>query len=318
MILIAYSLIDSLLKLLFVDGAVSQVAPVLPFKAKGVFYVPFLYWIISIFIIAAIHEFSHGVVARRYGIKIKSSGFAFLGAILPIIPAAFVEPDEKQLAKKPKLQQMSVYAAGPMANIMLGIICMLLLFFVATPILDGIVVNDGVVIEGYTPGNITFPAEQFGIPIGDKITGIDNYNILSVENFTSLLNKHSPGDSIAVLTENNSYDVTLAAHPENSEKAYMGIYLKQGNSFKDSFIDRFGTWVGELIKWIIGLVYILYLLNIGIGLFNLLPLGPIDGGRMLQQGLYIFMNKTLADRIWKYTGLFFLLIILINLTFAFI
>ena len=318
MILIAYSLIDSFLKLLFVESAVSQVALVLPFKVKGGFYVPFLYWIISIFVIATIHEFAHGVVARRYAIKIKSSGFAFLGAIVPIIPAAFVEPDEKQLAKKPKLQQMSVYAAGPMANIVLGIVCALLLFALATPVATGVVDYDGVVIKDYTPGNHTYPAEKYNLPIGDKIIGIDDYNIVSVNNFTDVLLRHAPGDQITVITHKASFDVTLDAHPENNSKAYMGIFLEQGSKIKDSFANLFGKWTGKFILWFLGLLYWLYLLNIGIGLFNLLPLGPIDGGRMLQQGLYAVMKKKLADSIWKYTGLFFLLLIIVNIAFAFI
>ena len=76
-------------------AASSGVGLVLPFKAKGVFYVPFFYWIISIFVIAVVHEFSHGLIARANNIKVKSSGFAFLALLVPIIPAAFVEPDEK-------------------------------------------------------------------------------------------------------------------------------------------------------------------------------------------------------------------------------
>ncbi|MEM4242864.1 MAG: hypothetical protein QXM31_03120, partial [Candidatus Woesearchaeota archaeon] len=36
------------------------VGVVLPIQAKGVFYVPFFYWIISIILIMLVHEFGHG------------------------------------------------------------------------------------------------------------------------------------------------------------------------------------------------------------------------------------------------------------------
>jgi len=65
MLFISYSLIHNLIRLMTTPAATGGVALVLPFRVKGSFYVPFFYWIISIFILAVIHEFSHGVMARR-------------------------------------------------------------------------------------------------------------------------------------------------------------------------------------------------------------------------------------------------------------
>src|SRR3989344_169747 len=70
---------------------------VLPFKAKGTFYLPVFFWVLSIFVFSVVHEFCHGLLARRHGIPVKSSGFAFLAVLIPILPAAFVEPEEKHL-----------------------------------------------------------------------------------------------------------------------------------------------------------------------------------------------------------------------------
>lgn len=88
--------------------------PYLPQLYKVTFLPPFYftYWIIVIAIIACVHEFSHGIFAKHHGVKIKSTGFGFLGPFL----AAFVEPDEKQLAKKGIKAQLSVLAAGSFAN----------------------------------------------------------------------------------------------------------------------------------------------------------------------------------------------------------
>jgi sterol desaturase/sphingolipid hydroxylase (fatty acid hydroxylase superfamily) len=50
---------------------------VLPIKTEAgldsavpVFYVPFWYWIIALFILATVHEFAHGVIAERFKIRI--------------------------------------------------------------------------------------------------------------------------------------------------------------------------------------------------------------------------------------------------------
>src|SRR3989344_6858921 len=87
MAVVSFSLLQNLYNIFFVPEVGSTVALVLPFKAKGTFFVPFFYWIISIFLLVIVHEFSHGVVSRAYNLKIKSSGLAFLGIGIPVIPA---------------------------------------------------------------------------------------------------------------------------------------------------------------------------------------------------------------------------------------
>ena len=104
--------------------------PYLPSLFKVNFLPPFYftYWIIAIAVIAIFHEFAHGIIAKRYGVKVKTTGFGFLGPFL----AAFVEPDEKEMVKKTKFQQISILSAGVFTNFLLAIIFFLLLggFFI--------------------------------------------------------------------------------------------------------------------------------------------------------------------------------------------
>ncbi len=103
-----------------------KIPPVLPLfpYATDLFKVDFLppfyftYWIIIIAIIAISHEFAHGIFARLHKIKVHSTGFGFLGPFL----AAFVEPDEKQMQKASKKNQLSVLAAGTFANVLMTIL----------------------------------------------------------------------------------------------------------------------------------------------------------------------------------------------------
>jgi len=77
----------------------------------------FTYWIIIIAIASISHEFFHGIFFKREGIKIKSTGFAFLGPFL----AAFVEPEEKNIKKIKNHKQLAAMAAGTFANFAVGV-----------------------------------------------------------------------------------------------------------------------------------------------------------------------------------------------------
>ena len=84
-----------------------------------------------------------------------------------------------------------------------------------------------------------------------------------------------------------------------------GLIWAAGNPYKLSFYSQTG-----LLGW-------MWILNLGIGFFNLVPLGPVDGGRMLKVGLERILKKEIAASIWKWTGITVLGIILFSLLAAF-
>ncbi len=315
MLMITYALIKNAYNLLTKPTAIPGAALVLPFEVKGAFYVPFFYWIISIFIIALVHEFSHGILARKYDMRIKSSGFAFLGILLPIIPAAFVEPDEKELKKRPAKQQLSVFATGPFANISLAFIVVGIAALITPAIATTIIEQDGVLVTGVME---EYPAKEAGIEENELIKSIDNTKITSLVNFSNILKTKKPGDTITLETNKSTYNITLAENPENKSRSYLGVYVQQNTKIKPSFIKRYGKVTPQIIIWLIGLLYWLYVLNLGIGLFNLAPMGPLDGGRMLLVALQQFFKQEKAIKYWKNIGIFFLALVLVNILFAFV
>ena len=316
MAVISYSLVGNIYNLLTKPAATPGVGLVLPFKIKGAFFVPFFYWIISIFVIAVVHEFSHGIIARKYGMKIKSSGLAFLAVLVPIVPAAFVEPDEKELKKKPHKEQLSVFAAGPFSNIVLAFVVLGIALFVFFPISNKIMELNGVEVTGFVEGK--YPAEKAGLAKGEVIKEIDGTAITLVGNFSKLMEEKRPGDNIFVKTDKASYNINLAANPENKSMAYLGVYIQQNQKIKDSVIKSYGNFIPNSLLWFIGLLYWLFVLNLGIGLFNLVPIGPIDGGRMMQLVCHRLFDKERGDWIWKRISIFFLLLVFVNIAFAFI
>ncbi len=316
-----YMIIDGLYKLFFVPGAPPTFAPVIPgVKIPGFeVYVPFWYGIIGLFIVVVIHEFSHGVVAESNKLRVKNSGFVMFGPL----PGAFVEPDEKELRKASTKKQLSVYAAGPFSNILLTIILIILFGF--TPMIAGALgmqgeninkINDKISIInfakiypemykttgikiGYTePGS---GAAKAGIPNGTIITMINGADIRKNETkFSEEILNLKPGEKVIIGNDNKTWTIITGEHPKNKSRGYMGIaglkFLQEENKEAKEKYGKIGyrtiIIIFNQILWII-------ILSLGIGLANLLPLGPVDGGRMLLAALESKLKKEKAEKIWK-------------------
>lgn len=181
--------------------------PYIPSIFKIDFLPPFYftYWIIAIAVIAVFHEFAHGIYARLYGVKIKTTGFGFLGPFL----AAFVEPDEKKMLKKTKKEQITILAAGTFTNLILAILFFLLLslFFVLTYAPAGAMFNT------YTPGlvNISDIKKIDGISITNP-SNQDIINLIDKNNLTSDLILGSEDSQInltKIIVNNQNYFITI-------------------------------------------------------------------------------------------------------------
>lgn len=123
---------------------IPPLAPLIPYLPQlfNADYLPmfyFTYWIIVIAVVGIVHEFSHGIFARLYKIRVKSTGFAFFGPFV----GAFVEPDEKQMGKAKKKKQLAILAAGTFSNAVLMVLFFLLLwlFFLSAYSASGIIFN---------------------------------------------------------------------------------------------------------------------------------------------------------------------------------
>ncbi len=306
MALVTFDIARSLIMILFSSSA-PAVGVVLPFKAKGVFYVPFFYWIISLFIIVVVHEGMHGVMARVYNLPVKNSGLMILGVLIPIIPGAFVEPEEKKLMAAPKKQQLAVFAAGPAANIVMGLLLMAISFSIINPFTDTFYSKDGVVITEFMDG--TPPAQEAGMIVGEKITSINGQVIKETNDFSNAFKEAIPGDTMTVVTSRAVHDVTLGTNP-NNQKAWFGVWIEQPL--------RAPTWATYVVLWFKDLIFWMYLLSLGIGLFNLLPLGPVDGGRMFLTALQHITHETRANTIWKSVSFVLLGVLVTNIVMAFV
>lgn len=307
MAFIVYFLIKETFKLVLVPGTESALAPVLPgIQIAGAPTLSFWHWIITIFVAALLHEFAHGVIARSFNVNVKSSGFAFLGPLL----AAFVEPEEKELEKKSIMEQLKVFAAGPFMNIVFGFLVLLFLAFVFIPVTSNFYQNEGIIVNQVMDG---YPMNESGIEMPFVITSVNGEETLSYEEFTAVTSDLKPGDIAVVGTDRGDYNVTLVGNPENESLPFFGIMaLQESKKFKSDCNCL--SWLGGLFNWIELLLLWLFLISLGVGLFNLLPLGPVDGGRMFYVlMLGIFKKESVAKKILIVSTVICVALIVINM-----
>jgi membrane-associated protease RseP (regulator of RpoE activity) len=131
----------------------------------------FTYWIIAIALVAIFHEGFHGIFARFYNVKIKSTGFGFLGPFL----AFFVEQDDKQMQQKKIFPQLTILGAGVFANILLGII----FFFVMIGSYNVSYTPSGVVFNDYSYSLFT-PLQMQNLTLNGKILAVDGLNLTGI------------------------------------------------------------------------------------------------------------------------------------------
>ncbi|MCA9497149.1 MAG: site-2 protease family protein [Nanoarchaeota archaeon] len=282
---------------------------------------PFFEWFIALMILVIVHEFAHGVIAERFKIKIKSSGFAFMGLIAPLLPAAFVEPDEKYLKKAKWWQQIAVFGAGSTSNFIFGGLFLLIFFFVANPFMYETTQLESI---SFTSVMNESSLKNYGIESGEIIA----LNYEPISNFDFIVgNGMGPGMSDLIIipdfynfTKNQTilltintnnlvsiYEIQTFQLEEYGNKSMIGISGFQPNlETKDDYL-----YLGGFPKFFQGLIFWIALLNIGIGLMNLLPIWITDGGQIAKTLLANFIrNEKIVISILNWISLLSLIMII--------
>ena len=275
-------------------------------------------WIALVFAMI-IHEGAHGIVARSLGLPVKASGLMFF-LFVPI--GAFVDVDETAIRTSRPSYSGRVLAAGAGINLLVGILCLLLLFgFVSTmkPAVDGVGVTG--VYSGY-------PAAQAGIQPGDFIVAVNgiHYDDSSAVESASW---YTPGNNITISVWRNgavsNYSVTLAFREFNNtqtgqitRQAFLGVSDMGYSSLQGlvaTYTGSFTTrpvlylciptlpacqnqvpfsdamslfYTSSLGTWLVpaaSLLYWMFFLNFNLAIFNALPIYPLDGGQAFMVGL---------------------------------
>jgi len=195
-------------------GNVPPIMPLLPYTPQllgldlPAFY--FIYWIIIIAIVAISHEVAHGIFAANKNVKIKTTGFGFFPYFLPVFLAAFVELDEKKMEKKKIFPQMAILSAGTFANVIVGILFLiiLILFFSLA----------------FSPSGVVYDTYMYSA-VG--LAGISSVNNFSIQNasYGTILNSVSEEGINEIIVNGEKYFATKSFIEKQTESSeYIFLY----------------------------------------------------------------------------------------------
>ncbi|MBN1159675.1 MAG: site-2 protease family protein [Candidatus Diapherotrites archaeon] len=299
--------------------ACPSVAPVLPGVALPniSLTIPLFEGWFALFLAIVVHELSHAILIRRYGLKLKSVGLVLLGG-LPL--GAFAEPDDKQFNKAKEWDRYRVLAAGPTANLLLAFICVVLgviIVAAAAPytiavnqeLVNGVVVVDvqqnfGMCGEGEETG-----AYAVGVQPGWLVKEVNGDAVTGFETMYPHLGTDFANQVITVTfedTQGNTYGRAIKL----GSNGLMGVTLQQTTSAPY-------PWEYETILFSLSVLNWCFLLNLMVGLFNFIPLGPMDGGllqsELMAQSLHkkIKMDKKKLTKLINFSFLVFILAIIV-------
>ncbi len=277
MLLVFISLFLSASHILKTPDAPPGVAPLLPeglVEIEGAPSIPLFYWLIAVISLLIVHELMHGLLARVEGIPIKSLGI-FSVTFIPL--GAFVEPDEEVLEKKSPMAKMRVYAAGSMGNFIGAAFAGLLFLIVLMVVAPLAFTTQGIVIQNVTSGS---PAALAGISVNQTLLGIGTVDIKSIGDFREAVTQLEPETPISVSTSAGAYNIVPAGR-EGYTQGFIGIAVGADVAAKPYIAGTVGEKRAFSIYGVVveGLYWVA-ILNFLVGLTNLLPIIPLDGGRM--------------------------------------
>jgi membrane-associated protease RseP (regulator of RpoE activity) len=285
-------------------------------------YVPSTLAVWLAFIITiAVHEFGHGILCRVENIKVKT-----MGALIAIIPIGFfVEPDEEELDKTKGMAKVRMFGAGITNNLVVGFSCFFLLILcmglvtpVSQPVIHGVYKDYPAASAGIPTGSIVTAVN--GVPVNSRS---DVSTILNTTKPGNTLTLTVEKDKIV-----KDYPLTLTAWPGDTlgrTSGFMGVEYYDGAAvmsviqgmlsplgFFQFLIVPFANDSGVQFLRILafetpdtiyyqvpfegfwGVVHLLFWcawININVGIFNAIPMIPLDGGYIFKEGVDRLLDR---------------------------
>lgn len=298
----------------------------------------------------AIREFAIGMGPKIISKTSTKSGIIYslrlfpIGGFVAMVGEDEESDDENALNKKPLYQRMLITVAGAAMNLLLGLILMAVVVAISPSI-------GGTTIYRFTEENAL--TEQTGLKAGDEIVEVDGtrVHIASELAYEIMRNGTKPielkvkrgGETITlpnvefptIISDGVEYGMTdfvvYAIDKNVINIAKQTIYRSASTvkmiweSLFDLVTGRYGleqmsgpigvtSAVSEAASTsFVDFLYLVVVITINLGIFNLLPLPALDGGRLLFQFIEMIRRKPMKPQIEGYVhfaGIMLLLILM--------
>jgi membrane-associated protease RseP (regulator of RpoE activity) len=279
-------------------------------------YLPITYGWVALIITIIIHEAGHGIVARVYNIRVDSTGIVlFLG--LPI--GAFVNIERDELNRATLKQKSAVLTAGPLNNMMLAGASLLALFLIVSTLTplppDPNTPQFGIMIVSVNDGSL---AASIGMETESIIQRVGGQEVRSLDDLGNIL-RANLGSTVEITWINKAGEtitrsVTLPAAVEPG-KGILGVgvtilsqdpqavleryasafstnplalllppTIQQGAvPYSDLMAPKYESSVlgsASTFAPVANMLFWMWFINFNVGIFNALPIGPLDGGQL--------------------------------------
>jgi membrane-associated protease RseP (regulator of RpoE activity) len=277
-------------------------------------YLPWTYGWIALVVTIVIHEAGHGIVARVYNVKVESTGLLL---ILGFPIGAFVNIAQDELSRTSLKQKSAILTAGPLNNMIIALVCLFALYFIAsslTPIPTHNIPQYGVVVIGVGDHSL---AGSIGLSKGAIVETVAGQKVHNTDELSKIL-KSNLGNTVRIIWQDESgHRITRSVTLPESVQAnhgVLGVTITNGvpdpvqvlNKYKDAFTFHSNpiillfppTMVQEVVPYsdlmapkyhssilgpafpaVANMIFWLMFFNFNVGIFNALPIGPLDGGQ---------------------------------------
>lgn len=314
---LAVFLIVGSLMVLFSNGAaregVRDIGPQSNLLIPGLNpYLPWTYGWIALVLTIVIHEAGHGIVARVYGVKVESTGLVL---ILGIPIGAFVNIEREELARTKLKEKSAILTAGPMNNMIVAGLSLGLLYMVVLSLAPLPQPEDAQYgVEIMTVGDTSL-ASSIGMKKGDVIVDIGGDRVKHIEDLSSLLQSNLGNRMAITWKDAGGQEVTRVASIPASVQPNTGILgvtitnvspdpefvlsryksafgsnpiaillpptMAEGSvPYSDLMASKYSSTLGPAFPIIANFLFWLWFINFNVGIFNALPIGPLDGGQL--------------------------------------
>lgn len=228
------------------------------------------YMLLALGVILVTHEGMHGLIARAEGLKLRSTGlFLFY-----VFPGGFVEPDEEEFKKAPARVRARVAAGGSFANLIVGLITLLLIFGAFSQLEAGMIVAG--VEEGakLSVNDVIYSVN--GVPVNRTTL---YWNITASD---AIVIEGSRGRLVYGLREPINMPVAhvLRSLGVTHVSFYYPMRVGLGDPMLEHSLYRFLFWI--------------QLLGINVAIFNMLPVYFLDGSLLMTSLLEKFIRSEKA------------------------
>lgn len=222
-------------------------------------------------VLVVIHEFGHYLVARMFKIKVKEfsifmgpklysrvgkkNGVKFSIRAIPLGGYCSLEDEtgedqtEGSFFSKPKRVRAAVFFAGPLMNILLALVIVIIVFSIVGYSTNhiGVIQDDGLFAAYSDPAD-----PGFKIEVGDKITEYDGHMVLNYTEYSIF--KSMDKDYVSVITIEKPDGTTKECTFDRSPVAEGEGMQLLGMSFE--YVEHPGVFgvIGNSVKYLITLV----------------------------------------------------------------